>query len=565
MSALTRLFAMLGRLPRAETHRIEVERDLVATMPDGVELFADRFYPVRRDTLPDEDGDGDGPDPLPIILLRAPYGRGGFAALIARLFAERGYQAVLQEVRGTGVSGGEFDAFRNERADGLATLDWLATQPWFTPNVGMTGLSYLGVAQYAVAADAPDFVKAFAIQVSASEFRNPLYHGGTFALYTSLRWAAGMGTRTEPMYGRVRGWLRNRNILKRALWQLPLAETDSFAAGQHVGFFQDWLEHDQPGDPFWDPVDHSRRLAEVRASVSLLGGWFDILILRQLADYAALRDAGRDVRLTVGPWHHVEVRSFLAGVRDSLEWMDLHLRGAEPRRPRRSGARVRIKVMGHGKWRLLPDWPPPSTPQRWHLIPGRGLALAAPTVTSQPARYRYDPSDPTPSVGGVLLRGDAGSRDDRKLERRADVLTFTSEPLEADLEAIGTVSAEIFARASRPYFDLFVRVCDVDWRGRSRNVCDGPVRISPERFTPDGDGVYRVPIELWPTAYRFRKNHRVRVHVSSGAHPRIARNLGSGEPLASGTTLTPVDIEILHDPAHPSAVVLPVVPIVPGR
>jgi putative CocE/NonD family hydrolase len=216
--------------------------------------------------------------------------------------------------------------------------------------------------------------------------------------------------------------------------------------------------------------------------------------------------------------------------------------------------------MGHGKWRLLPDWPPPSSPQRWHLIPGRGLALVPPAVTSQPARYRYDPSDPTPSVGGVLFRGDAGSRDDRKLERRADVLTFTSEPLESDLEAIGAVSAEIFARASRPHFDLFVRVCDVDWRGRSRNVCDGPVRISPERFTPDGDGVYRVPVELWPTAYRFRKNHRVRVHVSSGAHPRIARNLGSGEALGTGTTLTPVDVEILHDPAHPSAVVLPVVP-----
>jgi len=130
--------------------------------------------------------------------------------------------------------------------------------------------------------------------------------------------------------------------------------------------------------------------------------------------------------------------------------------------------------------------------------------------------------------------------------------------LERDMEAIGPVQAELFVQSSLEHTDFFVRLCDVDPSGKSINICDGLMRLVPSRFPPEPDGTRRVHIDLWPTAYRFRRGHRVRVQVSSGAHPRWARNPGSGEPLATAQTLCDADQVVFHDPAHPSAMILPV-------
>jgi len=162
-------------------------------------------------------------------------------------------------------------------------------------------------------------------------------------------------------------------------------------------------------------------------------------------------------------------------------------------------------------------------------------------------------------VGGIVLGRQAGPRDNRRLEARPDVLTYTSAVLEDALEVIGPVRAELHIRSSLAYTDFFVRLCDVQPGGRSMNVCDGATRVSPERHAAAPDGVVPVTVELWPTAYRFSRGHRLRVQVSSGAHPRIARNLGGGHPLATGTALHVSDQEVFHDAAHPSAIVLPVV------
>ena len=127
--------------------------------------------------------------------------------------------------------------------------------------------------------------------------------------------------------------------------------------------------------------------------------------------------------------------------------------------------------------------------------------------------------------------------DNRHVEARPDVLTYTSAPLTGPVEVIGPVRAEIHVRSELPYLDVFVRLCDVDRRGRSWNVCDGLVRVTPERFPADPAGVRRVPVALWPTAYRFATGHRLRVQVSGGAHPRWARNPGTGESLGTAVTL----------------------------
>ena len=280
--------------------------------------------------------------------------------------------------------------------------------------------------------------------------------------------------------------------------------------------------------------------------VSSVGGWYDIFLPGQLRDFQALQQAGRPARLTVGPWTHIDQDP--APLREALGFGLAHARGEPP--PDRLP--VRLYVMGEEAWRDFPSWPPPGyQPARYYLQPDGGLS-SQPPGESAPDAYRYDPADPTPAVGGVLMSRSGGRVDNTKLEARPDVLSYTTARLDSDIEVIGEVSAEIWFRSSLRHADVFVRLCDVDPGGRSRNVCDGLVSLSA------AGELSCATVRLWPTAHRFRAGHRIRVQVSSGAFPRYARNLGTGEPLPNATTLLVADQEVHHDPGHASAVLLPV-------
>jgi putative CocE/NonD family hydrolase len=541
MTATSRLLARLSGLPPADTHDVAVDRDLRVPMRDGAVLLADRLHPRSQ--------------PTPhIVLIRTPYGRRRWMGPVARAFAERGYQVVVQSVRGTFGSGGVFDPFRHEAADGADTLAWLERQPWFGGSVAMTGASYLGFVQWAVAAGAPPFLKALAAQVTASEFQSLIHPGGSFALDSALSWVHTVHHQEARPLRVIAAALGQRRTLARVFAAaLPLVDLDRRAVGRTVSFYQDWLEHTVADDPFWDAIDHSVRLAEVVPPVSLVGGWYDLFLPRQIDDYLALREAGLRPQLTIGPWTHASPGVLGAGVRESLAWFDVHLRG---RTDRLREEPVRIYVTGAKEWRDLAGWPPPATPTRWHLHGDRGLSPQPPAI-SPPSRYVYDPADPTPSVGGIVLGPHAGPRDNRRVEARPDVLTFSSPPLDGDLEMVGPVRAELHVRSSSAHTDFFVRLCDVEPGGRSVNICDGLARLRPGRFAAVADGTSRVTIDLWPAAHRFRPGHRVRLQVSSGAHPRFARNPGDSEPLGTGRTWTVARQEVFHDPDHPSAVVLP--------
>jgi putative CocE/NonD family hydrolase len=219
---------------------------------------------------------------------------------------------------------------------------------------------------------------------------------------------------------------------------------------------------------------------------------------------------------------------------------------------------VRVFVMGRNRWKNLADWPPPGyAPQRWFLQPTGRLAPQPPGAAS-PDRYRYDPAHPTPAVGGSSLSRNAGPKDNRAVEARPDVLVYTSARLEHEVEVIGPLRADLFVQASLEHTDFFVRLCDVDPKGRSINISDGLVRLRPGDPTVGDDGVWRITVELWATAHCFKPGHRIRVQVAGGSHPRYARNPGSGEPLATATRLLPAEHTIYHDAAHPSAILLPV-------
>jgi len=124
---------------------------------------------------------------------------------------------------------------------------------------------------------------------------------------------------------------------------------------------------------------------------------------------------------------------------------------------------------------------------------------------------------------------------------------------------IGSANANLYVRSSLDHTDFFVRLCDVEPTGRSINLCDGIVRMKPATIARAPDGSYRVRIALSPTANTFRRGHRIRVHISSGAHPLYSRNTGTGDSATHSTMLLKSAQEILHDPDHLSVVELPVV------
>ncbi|MGC5318844.1 CocE/NonD family hydrolase [Micromonospora arida] len=548
------LAAAALRLPPIRSGSVRVTRDIPVRTRDGVVLRTDHYAPAVRGA--------------PTVLIRTPYGRGGPPRLLGRLLAARGRHAVIQSCRGTDGSGGTFAPLVHERDDGADTLDWLRRQPWWSGQLGMFGVSYQGFAQWALAADAGEELRAMVAVVTASATRDSTYAGESFALDTVLTWAELLHAQTVPWLARQWELKRGQPRLAAALEHLPLTDADRVATGVTIPFFQEWLRHHTPQAAYWRTRVFADQVAKVQAPVVMVTGWHDIFLPAQLDDHAVLRAAGTPLRLVIGPWTHGSPGLFVAALREGLAWLDEHLPAA-PRSPVPAGpARppVRIHVSGAGgSWRDLPDWPPPAVETAWYLQPGGELA-ARPPAASTPDALRYDPADPTPSLGGPLLVAQrAGPVDNRRVEARPDVLTYTSAPLTAPVEVIGPVRAEIHVHSDLPYLDVFVRLCDVDRRGRSWNVCDGLVRVTPERFPADASGALRIPVPLWPTAYRFAAGHRLRVQVSGGAHPRWARNPGTGEPLGTAVTLRAGWRQVLHHPAHPSALLLPIVHSAPHQ
>ncbi len=540
MNLISLFFGYLFKLPPAETRDIMVDRAIPVPMPDGVTLLTDHYYPRSTPRLP-------------TILVRSPYGRGSvWGLLFGWLFAERGFQVVIQSCRGTFGSGGTFDPYHNERSDGLATVEWMKAQPWFSGELATVGPSYLGFVQWAIADAAPE-LKAMGIQISASDFHARTYSGGSFGLDTALAWINIIAHQEESV--RAANSAKAKAALQAAAMHLPLLTVDEVAVGKPMPFLRDWLQHDQTDDAWWTPVIFTDNIPKVQAPVTLLGGWYDIFLPQTLADYEALRQAGKHPYLTVGPWAHTNFGWMPVAVRDSLAWFRAYLKND------RSGLRakpVRLHVMGSKQWRDYESWPPPGyAPQRWHLQADRALTTAVPQA-SPPDRYHYDPADPTPAVGGVTLGENNGPKDNRALEARSDVLTYTSAVLTQDVEVIGDVKSELYVQSSLQYTDFFARLCDVDASGKSVNICDGLQRLTPNNPAPSGNGSLKIEIALWPTAHCFKRGHRIRLQVSSGAHPRYVRNPGTGEPLATATKLIAADQTVYHDPQHPSAVILPV-------
>lgn len=519
------------------TNSYSVRPGLRVPMRDGVELLADHYLP-------------DTEKPAGTLLIRGPYGRGfPFSTLTAGVYACRGYHVVMQSVRGTFGSGGEFDPPVNEAADGADTVAWLREQPWYTGSFATFGQSYLGQTQFALMEDPPADMAAAVIVVGVHDFAASSWGTGAFAVNDFLGWSNTVAHQEDP--NRLLTALRqhrDRDVVGRTAAQVPLGAAGRDLLGTGAPWWERWVEHPDTDDPFWDRYKFYGGLDNAEFPVLLIGGWQDLFLDQTLQQYRRLHDRGADVAVTIGPWTHTSMMAKAVPnvLRESLDWLGAHLAGRPT--PPRSPVRIFVTGAGAPGWRDLPEWPPATTDHVLYLQPGR-LTPDAPADATR-SSFTFDPDDPTPTVGGRLLSPDGGYKRDDRLAERGDVLTFTGEPLTAALTVYGGPVVELDHQSDNPHVDLFVRISEVDAKGRSRNVSDGYRRLVRE----PGSGPVRLHLD--EIAHRFAAGTRIRVLVAGGSHPRYAPNLGTGEAALTGDRRMPATHVIHHGGV--SRVVLPV-------
>jgi putative CocE/NonD family hydrolase len=514
------LDATLSRLMGVPPARNDYTVSPVRTpMRDGVVLLGDHYEPATR-------------SPRGTILIRTPYGRGfPTSATNGRLFAARGYHVVVQSVRGTFGSGGTFRAMAQETQDGPDTIAWLREQPWFDGRLATLGGSYLGWTQWSALREPPPELRTAVVYVGPHDFREAVYGTGAFTLGDFLSWSYQIAHQEDGgNLRRVVTSVTARRRLRPGFEGLPLPAAAEPVLRGGAPWYGEWLAHPDGDDPWWEPYRAGDALTRVTAPVLLVSGWQDLFLEQTLHQYEVLRARDVDVALTVGPWTHLELGTQGAAQvsRETLAWLDQHMAGG----PAARKSAVHVHRTGESRWHQLPSWPPATVPAVFQ--PHDDRTLTTTPATRGTVSFRYDPADPTPTVGGRTLTGSMGVKDNRALESRPDVVTFTTDPLPTAVDVIGSPTLELAVAVDPPHADVFARLCDVDQRGHSRNFSDVLYRLDPA--VPAGE-LHHLTLTLDPCYHRLKAGHRLRLQISGGAFPRYARNLGTPGSPADGSDL----------------------------
>jgi putative CocE/NonD family hydrolase len=581
---------------------IWVEHNVPAQMRDGVVLRADVYRPRAEGSYP-------------VLLSRQPYNKDTNINPVyadPRRLAAAGYLVVMQDVRGRYASDGEFDPGDQEFEDGYDTVEWAARLPGANGVVGTWGRSYHAETQWRAAVTGPPALRALVAGVSkfhhnwegqeraggALDADRLAWHqiqiGAEAVRRRGLRDPAGA---EEPQ--RLLAETTARLVSGELFELLPLralGELPGSAMGVAIAAM------DRPPDA---PLNRRPWPDDTYDLVVVdtfhIGGWYDIFTRGTLDQYQAMaaastRSGRRPPHLLVGPWTHSSfVRrqgeldfgpdadgTDLGGTgglnAEHLRWFDATLKGVTA--PLVEVPPVRLFVMGENRWRGFDRYPVPvARVEEWHLQPGGGLDRT-PAPASLPDHFDYNPADPVPTRGGSTMlppEWPPGPADQRAIEARPDVLSYTSAVLDATYTVIGSVWVTLYAATSAADTDFVARLVDVHPDGLAINLADGIIRLSrrssyptPGAFVPGPpDSVrpgtpYEVCVDLQATAVTFQPGHRIRVDVTSSSHPRWIRHTNTAGNLLDATDLVVAAQQIWHDPQHPSRIHLTVVPEVNG-
>jgi uncharacterized protein len=581
LSALVALVSSVGleaRQTTAGNGEVVVEHDVPAKMRDGVILRADIYRPKTEGKFP-------------VLLTRTPYNKTSEMPLGVRA-AERGYVLIAQDTRGRYASEGEWYPFKHESQDGYDTVEWAAALPCSNGKVGMYGGSYVGATQYLAAIATPPHLAGIFPDVTASNYHDGwTYQGGAFEQWFDESWTTGLSMNTLERRVEDSG-----DALEEAK-VLPLDSYPVLAAVSQTGlapYFSDWLAHPSY-DNYWKQWSIEAHYGNIHVPVYGSGAWYDIFLRGTLRNYMLLKtQAGTDAarlnqRLIVFVGGHAGGSSVpKVGAVDfgpqlpidldqvMFRWYDWLLKGIdngiENEKP------VRIFVMGKNEWRDEDDWPIPGAVTTHYYLHSEGLAnglegdgtlsITGP-MNEKHDHYVYDPSDPVPTIGGPLCCGalptGIGPEDQRPAEDRKDVLVYTTPAFTKDTEVTGPVSLDLYVSTSAVDTDFTGKLVDVWPNGFAQNLTEGILRLryrdseeKPELADPGQ--IYHITLDLVATSDVFLPGHKLRLEVSSSNFPRFDRNLNTGGVQALGATMTKATNVIYHDRAHPSALIVPIVP-----
>lgn len=534
-------------------------------MRDGVKLSTDIYLPA-----------GASPDSrLPAVLMRTCYGKHSTRRL--SLFVHHGYVFIAQDCRGREESEGKWQPMINEMEDSDDTLNWIVAQPWSDGSVGMIGTSYLGTVQWTAAASGNPHLKAIVSLVTGGL---PVYdfpHQNGIMCSGSLAWVFAMSQR------RYQPALMERDDWDEIMRMRPLTETPRRALGYDIPFWTEWMEHEYY-DAYWEKANWLLYQHKINVPALYVSGWYDDVCACTMETWDMNRRQNRPhQKLIAGPWLHKanlsrDILSLQFGV-DSvrydlfftyLRWFDRHLKGMENGID--SEPPVEYYTMGENRWKTSSNWPPETvSPTSLYLTPQDGGKLeSSPPAIAQTLQYRFDPQNPAPVVVDASENEGKMPEDYRQMELRDDVLVFTSAPLQADLEVTGEPHMVLYASSSARDTDWVVRLTEVDGEGRSIRLCDAVVRarfrqsyVRPKLLVPGETERYDIPL-TW-ISNRFRKGHRIRVQITSGAGNSTFPNHGTGNLTATDTQWVVATQTVSFGGECATKIVLPIMPAEEGR
>lgn len=558
--------------------------DLKTPVRDGVKLSTHVFLPKSR-------------GPFPVIFLRTPYDSLRDVHIDwAVWWARRGYAAAIQDNRGRFKSEGVFYSYHDDGRDGHDSLAWIASQPWCNGKIGMSGRSYGGIVQWQAAVHGSPHLTAMAPQVIMGDYFSEYHRIGGAVQWALTIMAAITFTTTVAFIQKGCAHIFGNN---RFLRHLPLIEADVEAIGRPIPFFRDWLTH-SCYDDYWRQVNTAERFHEIDIPVCQQAAWYDPYVASMFRLWNGVKEHGhsdrarKNQKIYVVPWtHHAPEGSRLGDLdfgphgyvdlnQDDLLWFDYWLKGidtgimAEPP--------VKIFVMGRNEWRFEHEWPLARTTFTPYYLHSRGRANSLigdgtlspdPPSNEPPDHFAYDPDNPVPTYGGnnstwTLMKFAAepiypGPIDQRAIERRDDMLVYTSAALEEDMEVTGPLAVVLHASSSARDTDFTAKLVDVYPDGRAIHIAEGILRArhrnsfeTVEFLDPGDPAEFR--IELAPTSNVFLRRHRLRLEISSSNFPRFDRNLNTGEDIATGTRWEIAQQTVLHTTRHPSHIILPIIP-----
>jgi putative CocE/NonD family hydrolase len=575
----------VSTLAIAQTPEIAFERNVSMKTRDGVTLHADIYRPQ-----------GDGK--YPILLQRTPYDKNN-AANFANRAAAHGFMVVVQDVRGRYTSEGEWYPFKHETEDGYDTIEWAAALPNSNGKVGMFGGSYVGATQMLAAIGHPPHLAGICPVVTASNYHeNWTYQGGAFEQWFNESWTSGLA---QDTFSRTVHQSNNALVGSTVLplTQYPVFNMTTVPTGADLTrslapYFLDWANHPEY-DSYWKQWAIDENFANIQVPALTIAAWYDIFQGGSLRNFAGLKEHAGNEAARSGQHLLVTIGGHAGGGRNigtvdfgpaaaeydenaiTLAWYEYLFLGKQNHFA--SGKPVRIFVMGENKWRDEESWPlerAKVTRYELHSSGNANSAAGSGKLVDRPIKFPdkpdtfiYDPTNPVPTVGGPLccdaVHLAPGPRDQKDVEARQDVLVYSTDPLEQDVEVTGPVSLDLFASSSALDTDFTAKLVDVWPNGYAQNLTEGILRARYRESTAAAKPIepgktYEYKIDLWSTSNVFLKGHRIRLEVASSNFPRFDRNLNTGKAAGTDSTFVKATNTVYHDTAHPSALILPVVP-----